>query len=259
MSEEVKDAALIVPRAMVTSFVVNGTMGLIMLVSFLFCIPSVSDALADPTYYPFLYVLRTSMSNGAVNGITVIVLILCLAAVTDGMASASRQAFAFARDDGMPFSRWIAHVHPKLHVPVNAIIFTFGVTVILSLINIGSTTAFSAIISLQLSSLLFTYIISIACVFYRRLTSPELLPKARWSLGRFGPLVNGVSLVYCIYAFFWCFWPIVTPIDKTTFNWSSLMFTSLLIISGITYLVEGRRKYKGPVALVKTDRMYGIS
>ncbi len=110
MSEEVKDAGLVVPRAMVTSFVINGSMGLIMMVTLMFCMPNVLSALEDSTTYPFLYVLRSSMSTGAVNGITLVVLLLITAGSIDGMASASRQAWALARDRGLPFSQWIAHV-----------------------------------------------------------------------------------------------------------------------------------------------------
>ncbi len=108
MSEEVKNAGLIVPRAMVTSYLVNGSMGLIMLVTFLFCVPSVSEATTYP--YPFLYVLQSSMSLGLVNGITILLLILGMVSNIDASASASRQAFALARDRGLPFSRWISTV-----------------------------------------------------------------------------------------------------------------------------------------------------
>lgn len=110
MSEEVKDASLTVPRAMMTSFLVSSITGLVSLTSFLFCIPNVVDALNDSTGYPFLYVLRSSMPYEAVNGITVILLLLVFAAVVDSEASASRQIFAFARDRGLPFSRWISRV-----------------------------------------------------------------------------------------------------------------------------------------------------
>jgi amino acid transporter len=125
---------------------------------------------------------------------------------------------------------------------------------LLSLINIGSVTALTAIISLQLSSLMMSYVLSIACVFYRRLKHPETLPKARWSLGRFGLYINGGGLIYSTFVFFWCFWPINTPTALETFNWSSLMFTTIVIISGATYLLVGRRNYVSPVALVRNTR-----
>lgn len=110
MSEEVKDAGIVVPRAIITSYVVNGFMGLILLITYLFSIPSIDDALADPTGYPFLYVFRSSMSTGAVNALTVVVLILVIASNIDFGTSASRQVFAFARDNGLPFSSWLSRV-----------------------------------------------------------------------------------------------------------------------------------------------------
>lgn len=96
---------------------------------------------------------------------------------------------------------------------------------------------------------------SIACILYRRLKHPKLLPKARWSLGRFGPIINGGALIYSLFLFFWCFWPLQTPIDSSTFNWAALMFTTLVVASGITYLLGGRREYVSPVALVKNERV----
>ena len=112
MSEEVKDAGIVVPRAMITSFFVNGFMGLIALISFLFIIPSVEDALFDESGsgYPLLYAMRYSMSDGATTGIAVVIVLLALCGNIDFNASASRQAFALARDHGFPFSKWISRV-----------------------------------------------------------------------------------------------------------------------------------------------------
>jgi amino acid transporter len=112
MSEEVKDAGLTVPRAVVASFLVNALMGFVILTTFLFCIPNVSDAVNDTNFpgYPFLYVMSLSLSNGAVTGITVVLLVVVLAGNINSVASTARQTFAFARDCGLPFHQWISHV-----------------------------------------------------------------------------------------------------------------------------------------------------
>ena len=59
------------------------------------------------------------------------------------------------------------------------------VCVLLSLINIGSTTALNAILALDLASLLCSYTICILCLVFKRLRG-EVLPPAQWSLGRWG-------------------------------------------------------------------------
>lgn len=54
MSEEIKDAGVVVPRAMVWSYVINGGLGFIFLVTYLFMITDVEAALED--WYPHIWV-----------------------------------------------------------------------------------------------------------------------------------------------------------------------------------------------------------
>jgi amino acid transporter len=180
IAEEVRDAGRYVPISIFWSYVANGIMAIIFLITYLFSIDSVDNALADPTGYPFIYVFRTAMSDQGVTALTIIVLIIVIAANISWNASTARQTFAFARDNGLPFSRWISHVNASKQLPVNSIILTCTITCLLSLINIGSSTAFNAIISVQVVSIMLTYCISMCCVLYRRVAHPELIPKARW-------------------------------------------------------------------------------
>ena len=67
---------------------------------------------------------------------------------------------------------------------MNSAIFTVCFTLAMSLINIGSTVAFNAMLSLSSAALMATYVISISCVTARRFNLSRPLPPARWSLGR---------------------------------------------------------------------------
>jgi choline transport protein len=123
---------------------------------------------------------------------------------------------------------------------------------LLSLINIGSSVAFNAIISLQLMTLMATYTISIGCVLYARtLGGGKQIPPARWSLGRWGAPVNAIAFVYCIFILFWTPWPTAANPDATTFNWAIVMFSACVLLSTVWYFAGGRKKYQGPVALVR--------
>ncbi|KAL9599853.1 MAG: hypothetical protein Q9219_003547 [cf. Caloplaca sp. 3 TL-2023] len=119
MAEEVEDASRSVPLAIVYSYLLNGAMGLILLTTYLFAIPSVSDALADPSTYPFIYAFRTATPLAGVNGLTSIVLILVVASNISFNAATSRQTWSFARDRGLPFSIWIGHVDPEKEIPAS--------------------------------------------------------------------------------------------------------------------------------------------
>lgn len=101
---------------------------------------------------------------------------------------------------------------------------------------------------------MFTYAISISCVLYRRLAHPELLPPARWTLGRWGVPVNVTALVYVSFAFFWSFWPNERPVTRQNFNWAVVMFVGIFILSVVNYVVYGRKVYVGPVMSVEGHR-----
>ncbi|KAK2743425.1 hypothetical protein FQN57_004890 [Myotisia sp. PD_48] len=251
MAEEVKDAARNVPRAIAWGYLGNGILGLVLIITYLFALPSIQDAIKHPTGFPFMYVFSNAVSTRGVNALTSIILILVIASNITFNASASRQTFSFARDNGLPFSKWLSTVHPKKHIPANAVLISCLISGLLALINLGSTTAFNAIISLNVGALMFSYAVSIACVLHRRVYYPQLLPPVYWSLGkRVGPVLNGIALLYALFAFFWSFWPQETPVNATNFNWSVVIFTGVLTMSLVMYFVRGKRVYSGPVTSV---------
>lgn len=148
----------------------------------------------------------------------------------------------------------VLQVDPKLMIPANAVILSTACTILLSMINIGSESAFNAILSLQNVAQMATYGISLSCVFYRRLTAPHLLPEARWSLGRWGIWINGVGILYSWQICFWCFWPNRTPVSVESFNWAPVVFLVILVASLITYYFKGHKTYVAPAAKIEVRR-----
>jgi len=144
MAEEIKDAGKTVPRAMIGAYLMNGVLGMIFLVSYMFMVTDVTAALEDATGYPHMWVFSQAVSAGGVVALNAIPTVLIFAGTLTFNLSTSRQTWAFARDKGLPFSSWIGHVDPKLQVPANAVTITCLITIVLSLINIGSNDAFNA-------------------------------------------------------------------------------------------------------------------
>jgi choline transport protein len=115
ISEEVQDAALVVPRSMFWSYVLNVPPTFAMLLAYLFCIGDLESAVASPTGFPFIYVFQNATgSPRAATALTFIVFILIIFVAASTVASTSRQTFAFARDRGLPFSSWLSQVCPSL-------------------------------------------------------------------------------------------------------------------------------------------------
>lgn len=107
-------------------------------------------------------------------------LIFC---ATNMVTTSSRQLFAFARDNGLPYSQWLAKVSPKRRIPANAIICTASFTLSLSAVLAGSPLAFNIIASLGAAAILGSYVVSIGTITYRRIKGYKML-KTQFSLGR---------------------------------------------------------------------------
>ncbi|KAE8395299.1 amino acid transporter [Aspergillus alliaceus] len=251
MSEEIKDAGRYVPIAITWSFFGNTILALVSLITMLFATPSVEDALDDSSGFPLIYVFKQATNVNGVNGLMAIILIPVILSNILFNASTARQTFSFARDKGLPFSNWMAKVDKKRKLPVNSVIITCVISSLLALINIGSETAFNAIISLNVAALMYSYSISMSCLIWRKLYHPETLPQGRWSLGRYGIIMNIIGWFYVLFALFWSFWPQTTPTNPETFNWSVLIFCGVLILSLAMYFLKGRYEYDGPVVDVR--------
>lgn len=152
MSEEIKDAGKTVPRAMLGSYLLNGALGLVFLISYMFMMTDLQAALDDATGYPHIWVFSQAVSAGGVVALNAIPTVLIFAGTLSFNLSTSRQTWALARDKGLPFSGWLGQVNKKLHVPANAVTFTCVFTIALSLINIGSDVAFNASKSQNIST-----------------------------------------------------------------------------------------------------------
>ena len=97
MSEELKDASVHLPRAMMWATFVNGVMGIAMLISFCFCITDLDATLQSEV--PIIQVLYSATRSYAATCVlgSVLVILVFFSTVTT-IASASRQTWAFSRD-----------------------------------------------------------------------------------------------------------------------------------------------------------------
>ncbi|KAK1823102.1 hypothetical protein LTR12_002405 [Friedmanniomyces endolithicus] len=251
MAEETQDASVNVPRGMISSYLIGTTSGLVMVITFCFCFTT--DDLSSATGFAFMEIYRTATgSNGATLALTAILIILTFFSATNFVASASRQLYAFARDGGLPFSAQIAKVSSRLNVPVLACIIAFAFVVLISLIALGSSVAFFAIISLQLIALFFTYVVAIGTLIYRRLRGPPL-PEHRWSLGRAGLTINIFAFMYGLFALAFIVLPSTPTVTGATMNWGPVMFAGVMIFALLYYFAGGHKTYLGPVKLVKDE------
>ncbi|KAF2236782.1 amino acid transporter [Viridothelium virens] len=254
MSEEVMGANVVVPRSMVWSQFINGGLGIAMTIVILFGIGDIAATLSTKTKYPIIQMLLgATQSKGATTVMTSFIAIIIFFAALGILASASRLTWAFARDNGLPFPKFFAHVNKAYLIPVRALVLVVFVAVLLGLINIGSMTAFQAFISLSLIGLYTSYFLPIILLVSRRFGQKEV-PFGPWTLGRWGLAINCVALVYITIIATFIVFPPYQPVSWDQMNYAGPIFGLSLLLCLTLWLIYGRRIFIGPVHEVLEDR-----
>jgi len=254
MCEEIKNASTVVPYSLLTSIGLNGLMGFSMLIAILFCIGNIDNALSSPTGYPFIEIfLQACNSVAGTTAMTSVVLSLMIFADIAVLAAASRMMWAFARDNGLPGSRYLSYVEPRSKLPIYSIAVSVVITMLLGLINIGSSAAFNAVASLVVSGYLGSYSLPIILLLKNKITNPTSVHYGPFTLGRgFGYFCNIFGLVWIAVVMVFSFFPSVrTDLTLETMNWSCLLWGGTMIIGVALYFGYLRGRYNGPI--VETD------
>lgn len=251
MSEEVRDAGRTLPLSMIMTTIINGAFGWIMVITYCFCIGSLEEVITSPTGYPFMQVFYNStQSASSATAMASFIVIMTIFSNLTMVATSSRQLFAFARDHAVPFSLWFSKVPAGRDVPINAILTTFLISCLLSLINIGSAVALNSITSLATTSLLSSYIVSIGCMIWRRCTKSPLL-RSSFSLGQWGLAINIASEAFLVVIFIVTFMPGNPNPTPSEINWSIVIYGAVAFFSLAYYFLRGTHRYEGPVVYVR--------
>ncbi|KAH1310456.1 hypothetical protein KXX47_006456 [Aspergillus fumigatus] len=262
MSEEVHNPTTVVPRILIQTILINGTLAFGFILVMLFCIGDIHSILHSPTGFPIIAMFY--QATGSVHATTAMQSVITLIGSVSNIAvvaSVSRLTWAFARDGGLPYSKFFAHVDGKYHTPLRAICLVCFTVVLLSLVNIASTTALSAILALTTSSLFISYIIPVVMMARKRIRK-EPIAFGPFALGRWGLAINIYAIVFGVFICTFVSFPTEIPVTATNMNYSGPVFLGVSVLLICDWAVRGRRRFTGPLKELLTQgarEMYASS
>lgn len=240
MSEEVRKARHAVPRAMFWSIVMNGVLAYGMILVILYCLGDVDEILASG--YPLITICinatQSVTAGSAMVGASMIVTIACS---IGSVASASRLTWAWSRDGGLP--AYFSHIDPKHRIPIRSVWLPIFIVMLLALLNVGSSIAFSVIVALSTLGLYQSYLIAIACMLYSRLQGR--IEPGGWSLGWWGLPINIFAIVYSAYIMVFLCFPSFLPVDATSMNYALPINAFVQIAAVILWFAWGKKNWRG--------------
>lgn len=224
----------------------NHNCSFIFLICAFFCIRNLDAIETTSTGVPLIAIFQqaTGTVGGAI-GLTVLVTIIALVSLAFLMAQSSRVVFSFARDHGLPFSKYISQVHPTLHVPHFAILTVLVVNMALMAIYFGSVTGFNTILGFSTEGFYLSYIMPLLVRVWGRLEGRHDIDSA-YSLGRFGMAFNIIGMAYLAFCVVVFNFPSVSPVNSANMNYTCAAVGVAALIAATTWLTTARKHFTGP-------------
>ncbi|RDH33974.1 amino acid permease-domain-containing protein [Aspergillus welwitschiae] len=250
MSEEVNDAPRAVPRSMVWGLCVNAVLAFGFAIALLYTMGDFQKALDSPTGYPIIEIFYAQTGSKAASSAMMLPILLsgCYSSF-NVLASVSRLTWAFARDEGFPFSSFFAHVSPRYKIPLRSLFLVTTITVLIALINIGSSAAFNAVLSLDTLALYISYLVPVLFMLIKRVRFSSEIRYGPFNLGRYGIPINAFAMAYGTYITIFLPWPETQPVTASGMNYGAPVFGVALLFAVIDWFVRGHKKWNGPTVM----------
>ena len=134
---------------------------------------------------------------------------------------------------------------PGLKIPLRALGLLSILCALLAIINIGSTTAFYAVLSLTTLALYLSYLPPILFLLIRKLEGrhPTYGP---FTLGRWGIPINLFAIIYGAFIVIWLPFPTMLPLTKNTMNYASPVWIACVLLALVDWFVSGHQRFNTP-------------
>lgn len=238
VSEETVDPRRRVPWGIVMAVVVSAVVGYALLLALTLAItdiPSVLNARDGsgnkvPAVIAIFSGALGSRAGSLFTALAAMAMWFCgLSAVT----WISRTLYAFARDNGLPGSAVWRRVSVRYQTPAPAIWLCVAIA-FLATISAGT---YAVVTSVSVIGLYFSYTIPVYLAARARARG-EPVPRGPWHLGRFGPAINLVAMVWVVFISIVLSIPDGMRTGKTIAGLTTLL--------GVWYLLSERHRFRGP-------------
>ncbi|KAJ9136828.1 Amino acid permease [Pleurostoma richardsiae] len=246
LAEEIPYPQRNVPVAILFQVAIGFITGLSYLIAIMFAINGTDGLLGlydSPYPIATIYQQATGSAAGAAGLLALIM--ICIGLTLPGLLITSgRTVWALARDGATPFPKTLGKVNHALGMPLYSTLMSAVLMSLLSVIYVGSTTAFNAFVG---SFILLSTSSFMAAILPNLLTRRRNIVFGPFHMkGWIGFLVNGIACGYMLVWFVIYSFPYYLPTDAQSMNYACLIWGGLTMLVGVWWFVGARKGYEGP-------------
>ncbi|CAI4061794.1 Hnm1p SKDI_07G1800 [Saccharomyces kudriavzevii IFO 1802] len=240
MAFEVEKPERVIPIAIMGTVAIGFVTSFCYVIAMFFSIKDLSAVLSSTTGAPILDIYNQALGNksGAIF-LGCLILLTSFGCVIACHTWQARLCWSFARDNGLPLSRYWAQVNPHIGVPLNAHLMSCAWISLIGLLYLASSTAFQSLITGCIAFLLLSYIIPVVCLLAKK---RDIAHGPFW-LGKFGFFSNIVLLGWTIFSVVFFSFPPVLPVTKDNMNYVCVVIVGYTAYSLLYWHFKGKKEF----------------
>lgn len=229
LAEETNQPSTDVPKAIMGTVAIGFVTSFTYSIAMFFSITDLEKITSSSTGLPILDIYYQALNNkaGALCLGSLIFITTCGCTISSHTWQ-SRLCWSFSRDNGLPFSKYLSVIDPKLGIPLNAHLFSSVWVAILGCLYLASSTAFNSMVVGCITFLLLSYLVPTACLLYR---GRDNIKHGPFWLGKLGLIANWVTCAWAIFALVFFSFPTSMPVTGGTMNYISVVMAIYLVLA----------------------------
>lgn len=242
LAEETLTPQTDIPKAIIGTVIIGFLTSFSYAISMFFSMRNLDELLNSNTGVPIMDIFYQALQSKA--GAIVLEVLILLTAIGCNIASHTWQArlcWSFARDEGLPGSRYWSKVNKRTGVPVAAHLMSCAWCAVIGCIYMGSTTAYNALVTGCIIFLLLSYSVPIVFLLIK---GRDNIKHGPFWMGKIGLVSNVIVLLWTVFTTIFYSFPPVMPVTAGNMNYVSVVIGVFGIYCVIYWFARGKYRFK---------------
>ena len=242
LAEEVPSPERNIPFAIIGTVAIGFVTSFPYAIAMFFSMQDLDELVNTPTWTPIMALYFQATKSIPLS--TFLEFLICFTGLGCQIACHTWQArlcWSFARDRGLPGSRYWSLVSPRMGIPFYAHTMSCIVVGILGLLYIGSTTAFNSMVTACIVLLYISYSIPVVLLLMK---GRDNIKHGPFWLGGFGHFCNYVLLLWTAFTLVMYSFPYAKPVTAGSMNYVSAVYAVTFAIITVYWAVRGKRTFR---------------
>ncbi|KAH6687427.1 amino acid/polyamine transporter I [Plectosphaerella plurivora] len=246
LADEIPEPRKNIPKALLATVGLGSFTGLAIIFSLFFSVTDVEAVAGAATPSLQIFYDAFNGNTAAALGLQVLITISGAAAIIGIHTWQSRIAWAFSRDRGFPFHRFLSRIAPEpFGTPIWAHVWSCAWVSALGCLYLGSSLAFNSFVAGGILLQYLTYSTCIVCLLYHGRSN--ITPGPFW-FPRLGLVANIVTVTWTLVALVFYSLPYFMPVQASQMNFVSAVVAGTYLYAVVYWVFFGRKEYKTPEA-----------